>query len=177
MKRVSHTIPAAARCVHKDLPAFSTLIFFTQPKVGVDRGPIHLVEAGLPKQLAELGWQVVFDGHHQFEEINTEDDPPIGKLKNPRFVSTVCKAVAQVVSEHAKQGRLPLTLGGDHSLASPACVPLIRSQQTHSLSENRPWVLSPGLSSASIILTHLPTLCPDELRHIIGSTLTPASSG
>ena len=107
---------------HNVLPTFWALILFTQPKVGVDEGPIHLVEAGLPQQLAELGWHVIFDGHHQFEEINTEDDPPIGKLKNPRFVSNVCKAVAQAVGEHAKKGHLPLTLGGDHSLV--CCTPI-----------------------------------------------------
>lgn len=89
-----------------------------QAKLGVDKGPIHLVQAGLPEQLAELGWKVQFDGHHQFEEISTEDDPPIGKLKNPRSVSRVCEAVAKVVGEHAKKGQLPLTLGGDHSLVS-----------------------------------------------------------
>jgi len=88
-----------------------------QPKLGVDKGPIHLVEAGLVDQLKELEWTVNFDGHHQFEQITTADDPPIGKLKNPRFVSRVCKSVAQVVGEHAKKGELPLTLGGDHSLA------------------------------------------------------------
>lgn len=90
----------------------------SQPKAGVDGGPIHLVEAGLPQQLTELGWKVQFDGHHQFEDINTKDDPPIGKLKNPRLVSRVCKAVADVVADHAKKGQLPLTLGGDHSLVS-----------------------------------------------------------
>ncbi|KAI0822717.1 Ureohydrolase [Trametes gibbosa] len=88
-----------------------------QAKLGVDNGPIRLVEAGLPEQLTELGWNVQFDGHHQFEEIATEDDPPIGKLKNPRFVSRVCEAVAKAVGQHAKNGQLPLTLGGDHSLA------------------------------------------------------------
>ncbi|KAJ7578404.1 Ureohydrolase [Mycena floridula] len=88
-----------------------------QAKVGVDHGPIRLVEAGLLDQLAELGWKVKFDGHHQFENINAETDPPIGKLKNPRLVSRVCKSVAQVVAEHVKQGEIPLTLGGDHSLA------------------------------------------------------------
>ncbi|KAF9265695.1 Ureohydrolase [Marasmius fiardii PR-910] len=88
-----------------------------QPKFGVDKGPIHLVEAGLVDQLKELGWNVNFDGHHQFEEISAEDDPPIGKLKNPRLVSKVCKSVAKVVGGHAKNGELPLTLGGDHSLA------------------------------------------------------------
>jgi arginase len=83
----------------------------------VDTGPIHLVEAGLVQQLEGLGWAVEFDGHHQFESITKEDDPPIGILKNPRLVSSVCKAVAETVGAHAKRRALPLTLGGDHSLA------------------------------------------------------------
>jgi arginase len=84
----------------------------------VDRGPIHLVEAGLIDQLRELGWTVKFDGHHQFEEILAPDDPPIGKVKNPRLVSKVTEAVAQTVGGHVKGGELPVTLGGDHSLVS-----------------------------------------------------------
>ncbi|KAH9483948.1 Arginase [Psilocybe cubensis] len=88
-----------------------------KPKAGVDQGPIHLVEAGLIGQLENLGWKVVFDGHHQFEEINALHDPPIGILKNPRLVSRVTQSVAQVVGEHAAKGQLPVTLGGDHSLA------------------------------------------------------------
>ena len=88
-----------------------------QPRAGVDRGPIHLVNAGLVDQLKELGWQVKFDGHHQFEDLAVPNDTPIGKLKNPRTVSRVCQAVAEAVGGHAKAGQLPLTLGGDHSLA------------------------------------------------------------
>ncbi|KIM60652.1 hypothetical protein SCLCIDRAFT_1216715 [Scleroderma citrinum Foug A] len=88
-----------------------------QPKHGVDKGPIHLVEAGLITQLEELGWHVLFDGHHQFEEISTASDPPIGILKNPRLVSHVCECVANVAGEHVRNGHLPVTLGGDHSLA------------------------------------------------------------
>ncbi|KAJ7749559.1 Ureohydrolase [Mycena maculata] len=88
-----------------------------QPRVGVDQGPIHMVEAGLVEQLTELGWKVKFDGHHQFEEVNGITDPPIGKLKNPRLVSTVTEAVAKAVGGHANKGELPVTLGGDHSLA------------------------------------------------------------
>jgi len=87
-----------------------------QHRLGVDKGPIHLVDNGLPGQLEKLGWKVKFDGHHQFEEISSQDDPPIGKLLNPRYVSKVCKAVAESVGGHAKEGRLPVTLGGDHSL-------------------------------------------------------------
>ncbi|PPQ98831.1 hypothetical protein CVT24_003385 [Panaeolus cyanescens] len=88
-----------------------------QPKPGVDKGPIRLVEAGLIPQLEGLGWKVRFDGHHQFEEVNAENDPPIGILKNPRLVSRVCRSVADAVGGHAANGELPVTLGGDHSLA------------------------------------------------------------
>lgn len=76
-----------------------------------------MVEAGLADQLRAIGWNVKFDGHHQFEEITTENDPPIGILKNPRFVSKVAEGLAKVVGDHARKGELPLTLGGDHSLA------------------------------------------------------------
>jgi len=88
-----------------------------QPKPGVDQGPIHLVNAGLVDQLKELGWNVQFDGHHQFEEVSTASDPPIGILKNPRLVSRVSQAVAGSVGAHAREGQLPVTIGGDHSLA------------------------------------------------------------
>jgi arginase len=76
-----------------------------------------MVNAGLVDQLRGLGWVVEFDGHHQFEDISAEIDPPIGGIKNPRLVSKVTQAVAQVVGDHATKGSLPLTLGGDHSLA------------------------------------------------------------
>jgi len=76
------------------------------------------VKAGLVSQLEALGWKVKFDGHHQFEEINATDDPPIGILKNPRLVSRVTKSVADVVGAHIARGELPVTLGGDHSLVS-----------------------------------------------------------
>lgn len=76
-----------------------------------------MVEAGLINQLEGLGWKVKFDGHHQFEDIKAADDPPIGILKNPRLVSRVTKSVARVVGDHIAKRELPVTLGGDHSLA------------------------------------------------------------
>ncbi|KIJ16986.1 arginase [Paxillus involutus ATCC 200175] len=109
--------------VNKFLPSPKTVAIVGCPfsggqtKIGVDKGPIHLVEAGLVNQLEEIGWKVNFDGHHQFEEIQAASDPPIGKLKNPRLVSRVCESVAKVVGEHARNGHLSVTLGGDHSLA------------------------------------------------------------
>jgi arginase len=98
-------------------PPFLTW-YTVQPRAGVDKGPIHLIEAGILTELEELGWKVKFDGHHQFEEINADIDPPIGILKNPRLVSRVNESVAKVVGEHGSKGELPVTLGGDHSLVS-----------------------------------------------------------
>lgn len=88
-----------------------------QPRAGVDQGPIHLVEAGIIDQISTLGWKVHFDGHHQFEDIAVEHDPPRGIVKRPRLVSKICESVSQAVGKHIQNGALPLTLGGDHSLA------------------------------------------------------------
>jgi arginase len=59
---------------------------------------------------------VKFDGHHMFEDISVQSDPPLGIVKRPRLVSSVTQAVAETVSAHARAGQLPLTIGGDHSL-------------------------------------------------------------
>lgn len=38
-------------------------------------------------------------------------------MKKPRTVSAVTRQLSQQVYDHAKEGRLALTLGGDHSIA------------------------------------------------------------
>lgn len=44
-------------------------------------------------------------------------DPPYRGMKNPKAVSAVTRRIAEQVYSHASQGRLVLTLGGDHSIA------------------------------------------------------------
>ncbi|KAF5380925.1 hypothetical protein D9615_004104 [Tricholomella constricta] len=112
-----HVLSPVIVVYRTDASSGNVLISGGQPRVGVDRGPIHMVEAGLIEQISELGWKVKFDGHHQFEDVNANNDPPIGILKNPRLVSRVTEAVAKVIEGHARLGELPVTLGGDHSLA------------------------------------------------------------
>jgi arginase len=91
-----------------------------QPKAGVDTGPHHLIDFGLLEQIKELGYNVSFGGHQQFAEVmtnTTTSDPDIGKLKRPRYVGRVTRAVKEAVEERCRRGELALTLGGDHSLA------------------------------------------------------------
>lgn len=105
----------------------------------MDEGPIHLVNAGLIDQLSKLGWKVNFGGHHQFEDISADNDPPIGKLRNPRLVSQVTRAVAGAVGARAKEGSLTLTLGGDHSLVS---ISNVSYSVMTKFFKFRPWALS-----------------------------------
>jgi arginase len=88
-----------------------------QPKVGVDEGPLKLVEYGLLEQLTELGWDCEFDGHRDLSSFRPAHDPEIRKLKQPRYVAGVTEAVSKAVKSHIEKGQLALTLGGDHSLA------------------------------------------------------------
>lgn len=91
-----------------------------QGKAGVEHGPNALVEAGLPRQLEQLGWHVEFTGHQNFEAVAPPDlvvkDTDLDGMKKPRTVSAITKHVADVVAGHSKAGKIPVTLGGDHSL-------------------------------------------------------------
>lgn len=82
-----------------------------------------MIKAGLPAQLEKLGWTVEHNPELEAEiaELTTktdEEDQPIGKLRKPVSVSAVNERLADDVARVASQGKLPLTLGGDHSLVS-----------------------------------------------------------
>lgn len=92
-----------------------------QCKPGVDAAPSALIESGLLTQLRdELGYKL--HGHdtvHLYTDLVPAQgaDPPYRGMKNPKAVSAVTRRIAEQVYEHASQGRLVLTLGGDHSIA------------------------------------------------------------
>jgi arginase len=78
-----------------------------------------LIEAGLIQQLEEdLEMKVTYDGQvHNYSELVPSEDPDYRNMKQPKFVSAVTKEVSEQVYAHAKEGKLVLTLGGDHSIA------------------------------------------------------------
>lgn len=78
-----------------------------------------LVEAGLIQQLEEdLDFKVAYDGQvHSYSELYPAEDPPYRNMKRPKFCSAVTKEVSEQVYNYAKDGKLVLTLGGDHSIA------------------------------------------------------------
>lgn len=90
-----------------------------QCKEGVDAAPLALIEAGLLTQLRdELGYRLHGDAEvHSYTSLVPAADPPYRGMKNPLAVSAVTRRIADQVYAHASQGRLVLTLGGDHSIA------------------------------------------------------------
>ncbi|KAG0694338.1 Ureohydrolase [Suillus ampliporus] len=85
----------------------------SQPKLGVDKGPIHLVQTGLINQVEDLGWHTL--------------EASIAKMKNPLFVAQVCESVASAVQGHTERGQLPVTFVGDHSLAMGTILGTLRA--------------------------------------------------
>lgn len=149
----------------------------SQPRAGVEQGPIHLIKAGLIDQISALGWQVNFGGHRQFENITVDHDPPRGIVKRPRLVSKVCESLAQTVGEHVQRGHLPLTLGGDHSLVG-SLIPNGIMVLTH---RNRLWEQFRGPSASTQMRPwsgsmHTPISTPSRQRHLETSTACQSHS-
>lgn len=78
-----------------------------------------LIEHGLVAQLKDdLEYNIHYDGIvHNYAELIPAEDPDHRNMKKPRAVSAVTQQISRQVYEHSREGRLVLTLGGDHSIA------------------------------------------------------------
>lgn len=90
-----------------------------QGKAGVDAGPDALIKAGLLKQLKDdLAYKIDYDDTvNTYADVIPESDPTVDNMKRPRACSAVNQRLHEQTYAHAKDGRLALTLGGDHSIA------------------------------------------------------------
>lgn len=95
-----------------------------QPKGGVDLGPDMLMKHGLADQLTTLGWTVEEDSppNRRYDQpqsllSSSPTNSKPNKLKNAMWVSHVAQIVKNSVQAACEKGHLPVTIGGDHSLA------------------------------------------------------------
>ncbi|XP_070537080.1 arginase, hepatic-like [Ptychodera flava] len=86
-----------------------------QPKPGVKYGPEEIRKANLTEGIKDLERDVKDYGDVLFDDI--EDDPPHNGVKNPRNVGNANKKISDAVSQVIQDGRLCISLGGDHSVA------------------------------------------------------------
>ncbi len=83
---------------------------------GVDMGPSALRTTGLADQIRKLGYDVVDTGDVDVplpEECEAGDP----KKRYAKPIASVCGALCDRVHGALREGRIPLALGGDHSLA------------------------------------------------------------
>ncbi len=83
---------------------------------GVDMGPSALRVAGLNARLASLGYKVEDLGNVDTEQ---PESSPVG-AGHARYLAQIARAnqrVMRIIERAASAGKLPLVLGGDHSVA------------------------------------------------------------
>jgi len=83
---------------------------------GVDMGPSALRVAGLNEKIASLGYEVEDLGNIV---VDQPENLPVGPT-NARYLPQIahtCSRLATMVEHAAEDGRVPLVLGGDHSVA------------------------------------------------------------
>jgi arginase len=89
---------------------------FGQSMAGVDLGPSAIRVAGLADRIAQLGYEV-----HDLDDLEIErprSHPAAGeKLKYLTEIHDACERLAAAVERIVDAGVLPITIGGDHSIA------------------------------------------------------------
>ncbi|KAI8618588.1 hypothetical protein BC830DRAFT_1108198 [Chytriomyces sp. MP71] len=90
-----------------------------QPKGGVDQGPTVLFNEGnLVSQIKDLNWEVEVEDHFpQMEHLKPNHEDTFGILKNVEYTSKVTHRIHNSVKKACEDGKLALTIGGDHSIA------------------------------------------------------------
>jgi arginase len=102
--------------VKKDVAIVGAPLDLGSHRRGVDMGPSAIRYSGLAERLAGLGADVVDCGNVAAEiaEVAEERD------EHARYLTEILSSCAQIagrVSEVVRGGRIPLVLGGDHSVA------------------------------------------------------------
>jgi arginase len=83
---------------------------------GVDMGPSALRVAGLNEKMASLGYEIEDLGNIV---VDQPESLPVGP-ENARYLPQIahtCARLSEIVQRAADNGRVPLVLGGDHSVA------------------------------------------------------------
>jgi arginase len=83
---------------------------------GVDMGPSAMRLAGLNEKIASVGYEVEDLGNIQVEQPEKLPVGPANARYLPQIAHT-CERLAGMVRQACDQARVPLVLGGDHSVA------------------------------------------------------------
>ncbi len=112
-----------------------------QGRRGVDMGPSALRVAGIGRRLAALGHDVEDRGNIPVVQPESISDPGSPKARNLAQIAEACEIVGHLTAQALHDGRTPLVLGGDHSIAAGSVSGVAHHFRAHG---NATAVASPG---------------------------------
>src|SRR5450755_3646200 len=83
---------------------------------GVDMGPSAMRVANLDARLTSLGYSVEDLGNIAVAQPEASPEGPVRARYLPQ-IAAVCRRLGVAVEKAASEGKVPLVLGGDHSIA------------------------------------------------------------
>jgi len=110
----------------KQVAILGVPLSYGQSKGGVHLGPAAIRVAGLAQRLAELGYEVDDRGDLPIERSHSLpgfDE----KLKYLTEIHDACERLAAQTEQIADAGELPITIGGDHSIAIGSLAGIVKS--------------------------------------------------
>lgn len=144
---------------------------------GVDMGPSALRVAGLNEKLQKLGYDVQDLGNVMVDQPESLPEGPSHARYLPQIAHT-CERLAQLVEGAASDGRCPLVLGGDHSIAIGTLAGLSRHFHKTAQKIGVIWIdahadMNTPESSPSGNVHGMPLACvigkgPQQLTHLAG---------
>ncbi len=112
--------------VGKSVSILGVPLSFGQSMAGVDLGPGAIRVAGLAPRIQKLGYSVDEMGDLPLERPRSL--PAVGeKLKYLREIHEACERLASAVEKIADADKLPITIGGDHSIAIGSLAGIVKS--------------------------------------------------
>lgn len=149
-----------------------------QDRRGVDMGPSALRVANLNRRVASLGYIVEDLGNVEVAQAETASEGNRCAKYLPEIAAT-CGRLALAVSHALGGGRLPLTLGGDHSIAIGSVGGVSHYLRTQGRKLGLIWLdahadMNTPDTSPSGNIHGMPLACivgmgPQELTHLSGS--------
>jgi arginase len=146
---------------------------------GVDMGPSAMRVANLNKKLADLGFDVTDLGNVRVEQRESTPQGPRDAKYLPQ-IAAACERVAGAVWHALGEGKTPLVLGGDHSIAVGTVSGLARHLRETGRKAGIVWVdahtdMNTPESSPSGNVHGMPLACllgtgPEELTGMLGFT-------
>ena len=111
------TIGPVASIVPKKIRVIGVPLDLGQPRRGVDMGPSAVRVAGLEARLEELG-HIVEDAGNIAVAIPEQKKAGDAHAKYLREITATCTKHAELVVKTLEAGKVPLVLGGDHSVGA-----------------------------------------------------------